>query len=96
MYEELKKIYSNRNDVEFLNLSSDEDHDLVPEFILKQKWDRRVYFEDGLARMLQVTGIPTTVVLDRAGKVASRMNGFLPDTFMPQLRERIDAALAEK
>jgi thiol-disulfide isomerase/thioredoxin len=96
MYEELKTFYSNRNDIAFLNLNSDEDHEPVPEFILKQKWDRHVYFEDGLARMLQVTGIPTTVVLDRNGKVASRMNGFLPDTFMSQLKERINDALAQR
>jgi len=95
MYEDLKKFYSNRDDVAFLNLSADEDHDLVPEFLLKQKWDRRVYFEDGLARMLQVTGIPTTVVLDRSGKVVSRINGFNPETFLSQLKERLNDALAQ-
>jgi thiol-disulfide isomerase/thioredoxin len=93
MYEEVKKAYANRDDVVFLNLSADEDRDLVPDFLLKEKWDRKVYFEDGLARLLQVVGIPTTVLFNKQGSVASRMNGFLPDTFVAQLKERIDEAL---
>lgn len=95
MYEEVKEAYAGRNDVVFLNLSADEDRDLVPDFILKQKWDRTVYFEDGLARLLQVSGIPTTVLFNKQGKVSSRMNGFLPDVFVAQLKERIDEALKE-
>jgi thiol-disulfide isomerase/thioredoxin len=93
MYEDVKKTYANRDDVVFLYLSADEDRDAVPNFILQQKWDRKVYYDDGLARLLQVTGIPTTVILDKQGHVSSRMNGFLPDTFVSQLKERIDAAL---
>jgi thiol-disulfide isomerase/thioredoxin len=95
MYEEVKKAYANRDDVVFLNLSADEDRDLVPDFLLKEKWDRKVYFEDGLARLLQVVGIPTTVLFNKQGSVASRMNGFLPDTFVAQLKERIDEALQQ-
>jgi thiol-disulfide isomerase/thioredoxin len=95
MYEEVKKAYANRDDVVFLNLSADEERDLVPDFILKEKWDRKVYFEDGLARLLQVVGIPTTVLFNKQGHVASRMNGFLPDLFVAQLKERIDEALKE-
>jgi thiol-disulfide isomerase/thioredoxin len=95
MYEEVKKIYANRDDVVFLDLSADEDRDAVPDFLLKEKWDRKIYFEDGLARLLQVVGIPTTVLFNKQGRVASRMNGFLPDTFVAQLRERIDEALRE-
>jgi thiol-disulfide isomerase/thioredoxin len=95
MYEEVKKAYADRDDVVFLNLSADEERDLVPDFILQQKWDRKVYFEDGLARLLQVSGIPTTVLFNKQGHVASRMNGFLPDSFVAQLKERIDEALKE-
>ncbi len=95
MYEEVKKAYANRDDVVFLNLSADEDRDAVPDFLLKEKWDRKVYFEDGLARLLQVVGIPTTVLFNKQGRVSSRMNGFLPDSFVGQLKERIDEALAQ-
>ena len=95
MYEEVKKAYANRDDVVFLNLSADEDRDAVPDFLLKEKWDRKVYYEDGLARLLQVVGIPTTVLFNKQGRVSSRMNGFLPDSFEGQLKERIDEALAQ-
>ena len=61
-----------------------------------QKWPKaRVYFEDGLQKLLQVGDIPTTIVFDRQGRVASRMNGFLPDRFVEQLSERIQGALVE-
>jgi thiol-disulfide isomerase/thioredoxin len=95
MYEEVKKHYANRDDVVFLNLSADEDRDAVPNFLLEQKWDRKVYYDDGMSRLLQVTGIPTTVLLNKQGTTSSRMNGFLPDSFKAQLQERIDAALKE-
>ncbi len=95
MYEEVKKQYSSRDDVVFLNLSADEDRDAVPNFLLEQKWDRHVYFDDGLSRLLAVTGIPTTVLLNKQGHTSSRMNGFLPDVFEAQLKDRIEAALKE-
>jgi len=48
---------------------------------------------DGLQRLLQVSSIPTTMLFDKQGHVASRMNGFLPETFVGQLTERIESAL---
>jgi len=36
------------------------------------------------------------VVLDKHGKIASRMNGFLPENFVQVLTGRIDAALVDK
>jgi len=55
-----------------------------------------VYFEDGLQKLLQVSDIPTTIVFDKQGRMASRMNGFLPDRFVEQLTERIQTALTEQ
>jgi hypothetical protein len=34
-------------------------------------------------------------LFNKQGHVASRMNGFLPDLFVAQLKERIDEALRE-
>ena len=96
MFEDLKKHYSSRSDVVFLNLSADEDRTLVAPFVEAQQWPKPVYFEDGLARLLQVTSIPTTVLYDKRGRVASRMNGFLPEGFVEAMMERIDAALADQ
>jgi thiol-disulfide isomerase/thioredoxin len=95
LYEEVKKHYKNRDDVVFLSLDTDEDRSLVAPFLTEQMWDNKVYFDDGLTRLLQVSQIPTTLLLNKRGKVSSRMNGFLPDEFVGMLIERIDAALAE-
>ena len=53
-----------------------------------------VYFDSGLVRLLAVNSIPTTVILDQAGRVVSRMNGFNGGAFVDQLTARIEAALA--
>ena len=96
LYEEVKKHFGNREDLAFLALDTDDDHTLVQPFLEENMWDKLVYFDDGMAKLLQVQQIPTTVLLDKHGKVASRLNGFLPDTFVSLLISRIDAALAEK
>jgi thiol-disulfide isomerase/thioredoxin len=95
IYEEVMKRYANRPDVVFLPLTTDEDHALVQPFLESQMWDQRVYFDDGLTRVLGVSQIPTTIVLNKQGQVSSRMNGFAPDQFKDQLIERIEGALAE-
>lgn len=94
LYEKVKERFKNRHDVVFLSIDTDEDHSKVAPFLDQQKWSKTVYFEDGLQRLLQVTSIPTTVLFDKQGHVASRMNGFLPDQFVDQLSERIQSALA--
>ena len=90
-----KARYANRPDVMFLPLTTDEDHSVVQPFLEAQMWDPHVYFDDGLTRVLGVSQIPTTIVLNKHGKVSSRMNGFVPDQFKDQLIERIETALAE-
>jgi thiol-disulfide isomerase/thioredoxin len=95
IYEEVKKRYANRQDVVFLPLTTDEDRSVVQPFLEAQMWDQHVYFDDGLTRVLGVSQIPTTILLNKQGQVSSRMNGFVPDKFEDQLIERIDAALAE-
>ncbi len=93
LYEQVKERFKNRQDVVFVAVDTDEDRLLVAPFLDQQKWSKAVYFDDGLQRLLQVTAIPTTVLFDKQGRVASRMNGFLPDKFVDQLTERIQYAL---
>ncbi len=95
IYEEVMKRYANRSDVVFLPLTTDEDHSVVQPFLESQMWDQHVYFDDGLTRVLGVSQIPTTILLNKQGQISSRMNGFAPDRFKDQLIERIEAALAE-
>jgi hypothetical protein len=68
---------------------------VVEPFLTAQKWDKTVYFEDGLARLLNVMNIPTTILIDKSGRVASRMDGFDPATFLDQMTGRIQSLLAD-
>jgi len=95
LYEQAKARFADRQDVVFLAISTDEDRDAVAPFLAAQKWPtRNVYYEDGMASVLRISSIPTTVVLDREGAVLSRMQGFLPDRFVDMLTDRIREALA--
>jgi len=92
----VQQRFKDRGDVVLLSIDADEDHSVVAPFLEKQNWTKaRVYFEDGLQKLLQVSDIPTTIVFDKQGRIASRMNGFLPDRFIEQLSERIQSALTE-
>jgi len=95
LYETLRERFGSRGDVAFLEMDSDDDRSVVEPFLTAQKWDKAVYFEDGLARLLNVMNIPTTIVIDKDGHVASRMDGFDPDTFLDQMTGRIQSLLSE-
>ena len=92
LYEEVKKRFPG-NDVVFLSVNTDEDRDIVGSFVKDQKWPGPIYFEGGLARVMQITSIPTTIVVDRRGEIVSRLNGFVPQRFVDMLSERIREAL---
>jgi len=95
LYETLRERFGARGDVAFLEMNSDDDRTVVEPFLTAEKWDKTVYFEDGLARLLNVMNIPTTIVIDKSGRVASRMDGFDPSTFLDQMTERIQTMLAD-
>jgi thiol-disulfide isomerase/thioredoxin len=93
LYEQVKKRFAGNRDVVFLSINSDEDRAAVKPFLDEVKWAGPVYFEDGLARALKITGIPSTVVIGRDGQVFSRMSGYVPDLFVDSLSEKIKDAL---
>jgi len=95
LYEALRTRFGARGDVEFLEMNSDDDRTVVEPFLTAEKWGKVVYFEDGLARLLNVMNIPTTIVIDKSGRIASRMDGFDPSTFLDQMTERIQTMLAD-
>src|SRR5580693_1682196 len=95
LYEQAKAHYTDNPDVVFLAIDTDEDRTLVKPFIESHQWTQKVYFEDGLQSLLQVSSIPTTVIFGKKGEMVDRMNGFLPDRFVDMLTERIDAALGK-
>lgn len=93
LYEQVKLRFRENPNVVFLSVDADEDRGLVKPFLADVKWTGPVYFEDGLSRALKVTSIPTTLVIDRNGKIFSRMNGFLPERFVQMVSDRIQDAL---
>ena len=82
--------------VVFMEIDADEDRTVVEPFLEDQKWDKEVYYEDGLARLLNVMNIPSTILFDKSGKLSSRMDGFDPSTFLDQMTTRIQSMLSAK
>jgi thiol-disulfide isomerase/thioredoxin len=90
MIEDVKKHYQNDKDIVFLSVDADDDLALVAPFLKEQSWESG-YFEAGLARRLTINAIPTLIVLDANGQVASRMTGVGTDHYEAALIERIEA-----
>ena len=82
------------SDVLFLAANCDEDESLVKDYLEADKPRTAVVFADGLDRFFTVNSFPTVLVLDRAGKIAYRSDGFDPDTFEPDLTAAVRRALA--
>jgi thiol-disulfide isomerase/thioredoxin len=93
LYEQAKARFKDAGDLVFLSIDTDEDRTLVKPFVESHQWTQKVYFDDGLQSLLQVSSIPTTIIFGKQGDVVSRMNGFLPDRFVDMLTDRIEQAL---
>jgi len=93
LYEQVKAKFKDSGDVVFLAVDTDEDRSLVKPFLNQVKWSQKVYFEDGLQSLLQVSSIPTTIILGKQGEVFTRMIGYLPDRFVDMLTDRVNDAL---
>jgi thiol-disulfide isomerase/thioredoxin len=94
LIERVRQKYAQNGDVVFLSLNSDDDHSLIEPFLKAQKWNERVYLESGLAGLLNVTSLPTTLVIDPTGKIYSRLLGFNGESWEHTLSARIDEARA--
>jgi len=95
LYEQVKQRFEGNSAVTFLSINTDEERELVSQFLRENHWSNAVYFENGLSRMLKITSIPTTIIVDRHGEIASRMNGFAPERFVDLLTERIQQTLKD-
>ena len=92
LYEEVKKRFEDKDDVCFSPSTPMRIPRVVKPFLETNKWNKTVYFEDGLSNLLRVSSIPTTIVFDKQGQVYSRLNGFVPERFVDQLTSRISEA----
>jgi len=81
-------------DALFLAANCDEDESLVRSYLEADKFPMPVVFADGLDRFFTVDSFPTVLVIDRAGKIAYRSDGFEPDTFETNLATAVRSALA--
>jgi thiol-disulfide isomerase/thioredoxin len=81
-------------DVLFLAADCDEDESLVKSYLEADKFPMPVVFADGLDRFFTVNAFPTVLVIDRAGKIAYRSDGFQPETFETNLAAAVRRALA--
>jgi thiol-disulfide isomerase/thioredoxin len=96
LFEKTIDKYRNDSDVVFLAVTTDEDRKQVPEFIRENKYKLPVAFADGLDAHFDVTGIPTTIILDRKGAVSFKIRGFNPkDDFVAALGDKIEIARRE-
>jgi thiol-disulfide isomerase/thioredoxin len=95
LYQQVMSRFEDNSGVLFLSISTDEERALVAPFVKEHLWTNPVYFEDGLASMLRITSIPTTIIVNRRGEISSRMNGFNPERFVDLLTERIQQAMKD-
>jgi len=82
--------YVGKDDVVFYALNCDDDESLVKPYLAEEKFKTPAMFADGLDRVFRIENFPTTVVLDRTGKIAFRADGFDADNFERNLTEAIE------
>jgi len=87
---------SGHDDVLTLAVNADEDGTLAAPFLEEQKVEGTAVFADGLDQALHVESIPTVIVLDRAGKIVYRAQGYAPDDFVDAVSGAINKALVAK
>src|SRR6266853_665714 len=92
MLSDVRKKFAGRDDVIFLAVNSDEEESQVSLFLKEKHFEGTLVFADGLDSLLKVESIPTIIVLDRAGKVAYRTEGFAPDNLADTLSAAITKA----
>jgi thiol-disulfide isomerase/thioredoxin len=90
LFDRVASRYIGKSDVAFYALNCDDDESLVKPYLAEEKFKTTAMFADGLDRVFRIENFPTTVVLDRTGKIAFRTNGFDPDNFEKSLTEVID------
>ena len=75
----------------FLSIDTDEDRNIVEPFLAEQKWDKTVYYEDGLSRLLQVLSTGPAALI---GEARSLQPGATADlvVFDPAARWRVQAS----
>jgi thiol-disulfide isomerase/thioredoxin len=90
---QVAKNYAGNANIVFYAVNTDEDESLVAPFLNHEKWDVPVVYADGLDDFVKVESLPTVLILDRAGKITYRINGYPPEGFAENLTAAIQAAV---
>jgi tetratricopeptide (TPR) repeat protein len=94
MLGDLRTKFSGRDDVVFMAVNADEEESGVAPFLKDQKTGGILVFADGVDQAYHVQSIPTILVLDKAGKIAYRTQGFAPEGFAELASAAISKASA--
>ncbi len=86
--------FQQNHEVLFLAADCDEDETLVPPYVKDLKPRTTLVFADGLDRLFAINSFPTVVIVDRAGKIVYRAEGYGEDTFEQTLAAAVNHALA--
>lgn len=92
MLDDVQTKFVGRDDVVSLAVNADEDETIVKPFLEERKIGGTVVFADGLGQAFHIESIPTVIVLDPAGKIAYRMQGYAPDGFVDTISSAITKA----
>ncbi len=95
-FERVAAQFKGDTNISFLEADCDEDETRVAPYLEEVKPKIPVVFADGLDHLLAVTSLPTVVVIDRAGKIAYRAQGFGEDGFERELTAAARRALESK
>ncbi|HEX8871981.1 MAG TPA: redoxin family protein [Candidatus Acidoferrum sp.] len=93
LFEKIASHFAAQKDVLFFAVNTDDDESLVPPYLEAEKPKVSVLYADGFDRLLGVNSLPTTIILDRDGKIAFRTDGFDPESVEETLTVAIDHAL---
>jgi thiol-disulfide isomerase/thioredoxin len=93
LFNQVAKNFAEDKDAVFLAINTDEDESLVAPFLAREKWDAPMIFADGLDDFMNVTTLPTVLILDHSGKIVYRTGG-LAEGFPEALTVAVRAALS--
>ncbi len=93
-FERVASQFSGEKGISFLEANCDDDESLVAPYLDEVKPRVPVVFADGLDHFLAVNSLPTVVIIDRAGKVTYRAEGFGEDGFERELTAAARRALS--
>ena len=91
-FNQVAKNFVEESDVAFFAVNTDEDETLVGPFLAREHWEVPVVFADGLDTFLNVSTLPTVLILDHSGKMVYRVGGF-SENFPATLTAAVRAAL---